>query len=909
MPAFTLVAGYIVAGVIGIGGAAILGSVGVALVTGAVAAGLAMITSRIINGSPSDGGGGGGGGEVSQGTRIQLPPATNNRVPVIYGRAFTSPIISDAYLDNENKTMTYVLLLSETSNIAGYTCNINNIYWNDLRLEFDTTDASKAVRGKKRVDASAGQPEDFTDSNFDGFVWFNIWRWDALTQAPVQIFGKTQSPSEVINKYTAHWDTTYKMEGLVFAVLQMNYDQTKGFSGLPQLTFEVATNISNPALVLLDYMCSDRFGAGIRPEHIDYKSFMEYRIFCDALVPWTPIDATVASTAIRYQINGIIDTSKQTKTNIDSLCLSGGAWISYDIQSGQWRIIPKAIAATSYIFSDDDIVSGINLSSTRLDDLYNIVEATYFDTNNRDQQAYAKINLLDIRPDLLNRFEHENTMSLSLEFCNNNVQAERIADMELEQCRDDLVVSFSTSHVGLQLQAGDVIGINNPIYGWDAASGFEEGKLFRIIKITERETAEGGLGTEITGLEYNPLVYDDKNIKEFYCRENLGVPSVGGDDVLPPPSVEIVQIINNGSIPSFTIKVTTPDTPGSGPFTSVEVWYAEGNDYAGRGGDFSFTGQIRNGTLTATGLGTYTSAPHFWLNTPSLGLSTEVTWSDDSGVEHKSIVADFMGNTGGNGSYGVDWAGANVSVRPMTATLNAATFNGYISGDTLTITHMITGQIAIPSLTKAPGIIMGTEIIGFQTGVGGVGTYKLNFGQTLGASDNLIYFEMKNHFPDSNGSSYKKLTTIDQFDQGVLNRNETREIAITGLPANAINSKYFLRARVVQTSDAGTRYGVFSDLGTVDLETVAVFWDPDASLAKTQLLNMKTAILRLDFGKLVIPNNGYWLMKTMAAIDFGELTSPSTSQLDLGYTSIVENIVALEDDFENFVWQDDPETL
>ena len=48
MPAFTYVASLIVAEVIGIAGAAILGSAGVAFVTSAIALGLALTTARLL---------------------------------------------------------------------------------------------------------------------------------------------------------------------------------------------------------------------------------------------------------------------------------------------------------------------------------------------------------------------------------------------------------------------------------------------------------------------------------------------------------------------------------------------------------------------------------------------------------------------------------------------------------------------------------------------------------------------------------------------------------------------------------------------------------------------------------------------------------------------------------------------
>ena len=114
MPAFTAIAAAIVSYVGGIGLAAAVGSFGISIITGVVATGLAMITSRLINGNP--GGGGGGDQAQSQGTRVQLQPDTSNKIPVIYGGGYFASMITDAYLHDENKWMTYVFTIGETNN-------------------------------------------------------------------------------------------------------------------------------------------------------------------------------------------------------------------------------------------------------------------------------------------------------------------------------------------------------------------------------------------------------------------------------------------------------------------------------------------------------------------------------------------------------------------------------------------------------------------------------------------------------------------------------------------------------------------------------------------------------------------------------------------------------------------------
>jgi hypothetical protein len=285
MPAFTAIAAAVVGW---LGGAAVLGTVGAAIVGGIVATGAAMLTSRLINGSPNTG----GAAANAQGTRVQLSPSPENKVPVLYGRAFCSGMVVDAYLDNQNKTMTYVMVIAETTNNTSSSYTVNNIYWNDLRLTFDGSDPSKAVSGKKNVDAADRTVEDYTNTDFaidGGRVFINIYAGN--TTSARQIFGKTQNAYS-IQYLSNHWTSSYKMEGLIFAVIQVNYNSEKGFTGLPNMTFDITNSISRPSDVLIDYLTSDRYGANIPVEDIDAAAMTAFGTYSDEDVTYTDLSET-----------------------------------------------------------------------------------------------------------------------------------------------------------------------------------------------------------------------------------------------------------------------------------------------------------------------------------------------------------------------------------------------------------------------------------------------------------------------------------------------------------------------------------------------------------------------------------------------------------------------------------------
>ena len=489
MPAFTFIASYLISEIGGIGLAAALGSTGLALFTGVVATGLAYVTSKMINGGNNDNT---SGAASSMGGRIQVPPATNNKIPVLYGQAYVNGIITDARITDENKTMIYVIALSETTNVSGQTYTCDDIYWNDMRLIAQDGTSHKVLKAVKYVDNNPQtQAEDFEDTHFNNQVEVRVYAGNSTGAKqiwPAQSTGNIQTAYAFVNdnKTTdTFWDSTYQMEGLVFAVVKIHYEPTYGFTGLPNMTFKLTNSVSNPADVWQDYMTSKRFGANIPTTAIDTSALANYKTYCDEAVTYTSAVTKTSTTQKRYQINGLLDTSSSVKSNIDSILQNSGAWMSYDIVVGKWRIINKRTATNTeltnaLVFTDDNIISGITLSSTRLDNLYNKLEVEYYDRNNRDQRAYVRA---DLPTNERNPNEPDNQLRLSLGLTNNNMQAEMLGNLELKQSRYDLVIEFTAAHYGIQAQAGDIIKVTSDLYTWAP-------KLFRVQR--EKETEERG---------------------------------------------------------------------------------------------------------------------------------------------------------------------------------------------------------------------------------------------------------------------------------------------------------------------------------------------------------------------------------------------------------------------------------
>lgn len=197
--------------------------------------------------------------ETDAGVRLQVPSSVDQKVPVLYGEAFFGGIITEAVMTNNNKTMTYVLTLSERSGTllstnfatpSQYT--FKNIYWNDNRVVFK----------------SDGYTIDYTVDR-DGNIDYNpqglarIYCYAGSSVEPVYPDGYSGPLLPPAYSLISGWTYEHTMDDLIFAVVSIDYNRDKGMTGIPNIEFNVANSLTLPGDVLADYMSNTRYGAGI----------------------------------------------------------------------------------------------------------------------------------------------------------------------------------------------------------------------------------------------------------------------------------------------------------------------------------------------------------------------------------------------------------------------------------------------------------------------------------------------------------------------------------------------------------------------------------------------------------------------------------------------------------------------
>ena len=631
-------------------------TVSAALLTGAVVYGVGKGVQRsLMPDFPS------GGTGVNGGTRVQLAPNTGYRVPVVYGKAFQNGIITDAAISTDNQTMTYVLTFGEKT--SG-TTTLGDIFWNDKKLVFSS--------GTSQTVTSTIDEDGTTSTDYANNV--EVFMWDDTTQ----LRGNGTDPYT----HVSHWNSTERNSGTIFAIVKVTFDPEASLTGLGTITAEITNSLDNPAEVIQDFLTNTTYGCSIPVSGIDTTSLSALSTYSDNLIDYTDKDGA-AQTQKRYTINGIVNTNEDVRTTIDRLLTACNSFFTFDGYQGKWRVTANKAESTgsAFTFSDDNILSDLKFSSTPLDGAFNSVEIEFPDKDQKDKNNYVTI---DLPSGLREANEPDNQMTLRMEFVNNNVQAEYLANQQLRQTRDDLVVMFTADYTAMGVDAGDVIKLNETnVYG-------QNDKLYRVIQTVEKESDDGMIVIEFTCLEYNADVYTVESITEFTPAPNSDIALFNRVGTPTTPTVDNERSLL--SLPAFDINT---NTPASGIYTRAEAWFDTQSDMStkklldtfrspttiGTGTEVEFTikglasgtyyYQTRVGNDEAFGPFSATSSAHNWTANVLINPVTIIDGNQPVlGVSGGNIIV----NTGSIGTTFLD-SGVNANLALAANAVSAPTYN------------------------------------------------------------------------------------------------------------------------------------------------------------------------------------------------------------------------------------------
>ncbi len=555
MPIFTAIAAGIaaIAGAVGIGAAAAtaIGAVGAFAARTLLTIGISRLLSNSSTTDPSS------SQPSVSGGRIQLAPATNNQLPIVYGTAYVGPKLIDAVISTDQTTMWYVGALSEVTNtMAGQTPDnftFGNIYYNGSLVTFDGTDHSKVVS----LTNNASPPQ--VDTKINGYMNIYLFKNGSssgvnTSQTAIQILSDASIPAY------SRWSSTDTMTHTAFVIIKLVYNQDAGTTNFGQLNVQMTNARTKPGDVMKDYLYNNVYGCAIPLASINTASLDSLNSYSDQLITYTPVGGGTATQA-RYRINGPVNTGQDCLTNLQQIADACDSWIQYSELSGQWKVVinqsyEQAGKTFGNLFLIDSsiLIGGIDINPIDLNSTYNSLEVQYPNVNIWDQTDFKVINLADYVPEVMSPNEANNQLIVAYPQVNNYIQAAYLGERKMLQSREDLVITCALDYSGIQIEAGDVVRVTLAEYGWDQ-------KLFRVNQVQEVKDEAGFLGARITAFEYNDTVYADNPIEDFIPEANTGLTNPKWLDIPGTPTISTSPLAN-GTVKSFSVSSVTP-TVGS----------------------------------------------------------------------------------------------------------------------------------------------------------------------------------------------------------------------------------------------------------------------------------------------------------------------------------------------------------
>lgn len=487
------------------------------------------------------------------GSRQQFAPAGDNKLPVVYGSAYVGGIVTDLTISEDNQDIYWVISLSEVTNSesGGTPDNITfgNVYWGGKKVIFGS---GAAVTGL--LDESTGEVQDISG-------YMDIWLYKNGSNAPANTSTSAISVLSVSN-LVYKWDANKLMSSCAFAIIHLKYNSEKNLTALNQTRFQLTNSRSAPGDCFLDYLTSSRYGAAIPLANIDTTSLTNLNTYSSASFTYTTYSGST-STQPRFTFNGTLDTNLKIMQNIQAMADCCDCLVKYNEITGLWGVIVQTpIYTVAMDINNSNMIGPITVSPIDLNNSFNVIEAKFPDGTAKDSFNTATFDLATINPSLLFANEPVNKQSVNYYLVNNSVQAQYLANRMLEAAREDLQIQVDINYIGLELEAGDIVTMTNANYGWVA-------KLFRINKVTEKFSDDGKVYATINLMEFNPAVYDDRNITEFKPSPNTGIGSPTAFGTIPAPVV-------TASYPSITIPTifVTPTSSSAGITQYAEIWYS-----------------------------------------------------------------------------------------------------------------------------------------------------------------------------------------------------------------------------------------------------------------------------------------------------------------------------------------------
>ena len=325
---------------------------------------------------------------------------------------------------------------------------------------------------------------------YNGFVRIKTYLGTTTQTADPDLVSETSGLTD------GQWTTDHRLQNIAYVYVRFQYNQDAFPNGVPALSvkirgkklFDPRTSTTawsnNPALAIRDYLTSD-YGLAQTSGRIDDTLVSTAADICDQTV----------ESENRYTCNGAFITGEAPSDILTDLLSSMGGLLWYG--QGKWRIKASAWTAPTVTFDENDLRSGISLSTrhSRRDN-FNSVKGTFAgDETDWQPTDYPQVS----DPAFLAADNNlANVLDFALPFTSSSKTAQRVARIALNRNREQLTFSASFGMRAFQVQVGDFVNITNTRFGWTEKPfeivewnfGLTDG-LDLQINMTLREISEG----------------------------------------------------------------------------------------------------------------------------------------------------------------------------------------------------------------------------------------------------------------------------------------------------------------------------------------------------------------------------------------------------------------------------------
>jgi len=310
----------------------------------------------------------------------------------------------------------------------------------------------------------------------------------------------------------------------------------------------------NAALCIRDYLTSELYGCGVPLDEIDDDSFDVEADFCDVLVS-IPDGEGGSTTQKRFTLNGVVDTARDPwEENLPELLTSCRGQILNE--GGKFRLhIPKDTEPETFELNEDNIIGDWEVSLGGIGNVANVMRAVFVDADKEyqsNQVQWPEPGASNAYLTADNNFlsDHE----IELPFTNNCYMAEQIAQVVLNESRQNISCMVTVKEEARVLQSGDVVNVNHATPAWTDKE-FWVVAMFLLMDGNVR----------IALREYDDSAYSYDTMSDADSLPDTGLPDpftvLDPTGLTPTSTVNEALETNSGLIPRCKLSWTLPSHP------------------------------------------------------------------------------------------------------------------------------------------------------------------------------------------------------------------------------------------------------------------------------------------------------------------------------------------------------------